>query len=290
MAQCVNPISLPNPYGSSARDRITVPCGKCIHCLENRRADWSFRLYQEMRVASSAFFLTLTYDDDNIPMHGEVQTLCKKDVQDFLKRLRKKNEKYGSKIRYYLVGEYGTTTQRPHYHLIMFNLDKRVTDNVAIIPKVGYWDTKVSAIWSKGVVHIGSVEPASIHYVTGYVLTQQDNPEGAEPVFCTMSRNPGIGQNYVAKNIKHHRDNMKFYVGGTKKGRKQKLPRFYKNQMFSKDEIEMYQPMLQFQKDKSDEKFEKRHFKRGENPFAYRTTLIENKRRRINKNSKKCKI
>ncbi len=44
-----------------------------------------------------------------------------KDVQDYLKRLRRFLEKKGlPSFRYAMCGEYGPTTQRPHYHIILF--------------------------------------------------------------------------------------------------------------------------------------------------------------------------
>ena len=59
-------------------------------------------------------------------------TLVKKDIQDFLKRLRyhekgyqswenPKNNKIENPIRYLACGEYGTKGGRPHYHMALFN-------------------------------------------------------------------------------------------------------------------------------------------------------------------------
>lgn len=48
-------------------------------------------------------------------------TLRYTDVQKFLKRLRRYNEKKGlPRLRYCYCGEYGPTTARPHYHLLLF--------------------------------------------------------------------------------------------------------------------------------------------------------------------------
>lgn len=91
-----------------------VPCGKCNFCLAARRADWSFRIRKELKVAESAAFITLTYSDYHMPLTDDgLGQLCKYDLQCFFKRLRKEQSKkllhedYPS-IRYYAVGEYGT--------------------------------------------------------------------------------------------------------------------------------------------------------------------------------------
>lgn len=146
--------------------RDVVPCGKCNFCLQTKRADWTFRLQQELKISSSAFFLTLTYDNDNIPFSSAgVPELRKRDCQLFMKRLRKENSK---SLRYYTVGEYGTVTSRPHYHSILFNLDLQM---VSQLPK----------IWSLGHVHVGDVKTASIHYVTKYVINRVGEFENREP-------------------------------------------------------------------------------------------------------------
>lgn len=215
MAKCITPILVRN-----GNRRDWVPCGKCNFCLQNKRASWSFRLSQELKTASSADFLTFTYDDSEIPYHPDTgeQSLDKRDVQLFFKRLRKKQAEISEHgIRYYTVGEYGTKTSRPHYHSIMFNLDKRVVND---LPK----------LWGKGLIHVGDVNPASINYVTKYVINKVGDYSGREPPFALMSRRPGIGFNYVDTHTKWHRDDMRTYtqVNGVKAA----LPRYYREKMF----------------------------------------------------------
>ena len=52
---CLHPVRLPTGF---------VPCGKCVECLKRRQREWFIRLEQECLVASSAFFVTLTYGDE----------------------------------------------------------------------------------------------------------------------------------------------------------------------------------------------------------------------------------
>lgn len=213
--RCISPLLIRN--GS---ERNTVPCGLCNYCLETKRADWSFRLSQELKIASSALFLTMTYDDDKIRYDSTTgeQTLCKEDVQLFKKRLRKEQAKLtDAKIRYYTVGEYGTRTSRPHYHSIMFNLDQE------LFPEI-------QAIWKGGHVKIGTVTPASIHYVTKYVVNRPGDYSGREPPFALMSRKPGIGANYLGTHKMFHRIHQRSYTQVN--GVLGRLPRFYKDKIF----------------------------------------------------------
>lgn len=150
-----------------------VPCGKCNFCLETKRADWTFRLLSEKKDCMSSYFLTLTYDDESLPYSDAgLPTCVKSDLQLFTKRLRFHNaEVCDWQLRYYSVSEYGTRTGRPHYHSIMFNLHPRVVE-------------KIAKIWGKGHIKVGTVETASIHYVTKYVINRtMEAYEGREPPF-----------------------------------------------------------------------------------------------------------
>lgn len=63
-------------------------------------------------------------------LDGYLSYPSKRDIQLFLKRLRKNLSKYtDEKIRYYAVSEYGPKTFRAHYHLLLF-YDKEETQKV----------------------------------------------------------------------------------------------------------------------------------------------------------------
>ena len=93
---------------------IPFGCGQCIPCRINRKRLWTHRLMLESFSHSDATFVTLTYD----PEKYSGESLRPEDVTKFLKRLRRKLEP--KKLRYYLVGEYGDKTGRPHYHIALF--------------------------------------------------------------------------------------------------------------------------------------------------------------------------
>ena len=111
-----------------------IPCGKCLGCRQAMSMEWSNRLILESKYHEHAYFVTLTYNDENIthcygvdPKTGEIgrfETLVKKDVQNFIKRIRFNSG--ASDLRYYCAGEYGEKTDRPHYHLIIFGLNLEV--------------------------------------------------------------------------------------------------------------------------------------------------------------------
>lgn len=211
--RCINPLHIT----WDGRNDI-VPCGRCNFCLESKRAQWSFRVAQELKVSTSAHFLTLTYADENLPWGAEEPTLVKSDYQLFMKKLRKAVGKK-VKLRYYAVGEYGTQLGRPHYHSIMFNLPNRFIK-------------KLEKIWGKGTVYTGSVEAASIHYVTGYTINRAGDFIGRAPPFSVMSRNPGIGKNYLNTHTKWHQQNAANFTNVH--GQVGSLPRYYKDKIFDK--------------------------------------------------------
>lgn len=130
-------------------------------------------------------FVTLTYNDESLPPGG---TLLPSDPQKFLKRIRKAVAPH--KLRYYLVGEYGDRTFRPHYHLCLYGLS---VDDYQIIADA--WSIGGAPI---GHVVVGSLTFESAAYVAGYVtkkMTSHDDPRlgGRHPEYARMSLNPGIG-------------------------------------------------------------------------------------------------
>lgn len=199
-----------------------VPCGHCLVCKSNYRNEWTIRINEEMKIAESAYFVTLTYHPDKIPYKDETPTLLKKDVQDFHKRLRRFQSSHSDqKIRFYSVGEYGTETHRPHYHSIYFNL----TENTA---------NAIEEIWQNGQIVIAIANEATIHYVTKYLIDKTNYPEEALRPFTLMSRNPGIGNNYISRTRKYHKaTQIPYHTNGDIISN---LPRYYKNKIFTEEE------------------------------------------------------
>lgn len=144
-------------------------------------------------------FVTLTYDDEHLPPGG---TLDPTHVQLFIKRFRKALEPV--KIRYYLVGEYGDQSDRPHYHVALFGYPsclKGITN-----PNRGGYCCSVCdgvrAVWGHGNIYSGGLSHASASYIAGYVtkkLTDPNDPElgGRYPEFSRQSTRPGIGADFM---------------------------------------------------------------------------------------------
>jgi hypothetical protein len=217
-------------------NKTVVPCGLCVECRNKLRNEWTARLHIEHKHARYSEFTTLTYSDENLVYDSENPTLYKPDLQNFMKRLRRRNE--GNKIRFYGIGEYGDKFGRPHYHLLLFS-------NFPI--------KHVEKAWGKGNVHRDDVTPASIHYCTGYIRKQlhhelvekakaRANGETWEPVrqspFSLMSTRPSIGYQYITyKNYRYHITNMKntMFING----RDVPLPRYYRERFFAKPSREL---------------------------------------------------
>ena len=228
--KCVSPESIPRPNGRGAKDRIIIPCGKCLPCKMRKRSSWSFRLVQELRYSKSAYFVTLTYDDIHVPCLGYV---IEPDVVDegiiemkreavlFFKLLRKRNKQLWPKVKlsYYLTAERGAETKRPHFHAIIFNLNDDYEKSL-----LDAWKDQETKK-PKGMIQIYPANEAMINYVTGYFLEEEK-----DTLFNHISK--GLGLSYLQENGFHHRDNDKHYVT-TSSGVKVNMPRYYKNKIFN---------------------------------------------------------
>lgn len=128
-------------------------------------------------------FVTLTYRDAPVgPARGN---LSPRDVQLFLKRLRK--AVWPLEIRYYLVGEYGERTARPHYHLALYGLGEEDSE-------------LIGRVWAKGFVCVLPLCQRTAQYVVGYVTKKFDASvlAGRVPVFARMSTHPrGLGAGVI---------------------------------------------------------------------------------------------
>lgn len=182
-------------------------------CLRAKAFEWATRVLHEMNYHPLNVFATLTYDDDHLPKDGSIS---KEEAQRFLKRFRRRLD--GRSIKYYMCGEYGENTYRPHYHLIMFN--------------VGFCDFKphplvrgfyIHDAWPHGHIFLGSVEAASIRYVSNYVTKKRHRPNlKVEKPFQLQSQ--GIGKQFALDNSDQIIDNLDITINGVHVS----IPRYYK--------------------------------------------------------------
>ena len=211
-------LDLPQRESGSVSEFFYVPCGRCIGCRIDKARDWAVRIMCESYTSQSAWFLTLTYDNE----HMDEFSLEKKHLQDFIKRLRDKVRAYDPdiKVRYFGCGEYGDKSGRRHYHLIVWNLP-----NLLIAPKpqsvssgnILYSSELLNQIWEKGFVVLGNVSPESAQYVARYTLKKQGTKDYSdvdiESPFLLMSTRPGIGYDYCMNNKNRLTLDWKILIG-----------------------------------------------------------------------------
>lgn len=210
---------------------------------------------KEAERSSSAFFITFTYDNEHIRLTPrKFMTLCKRDFQLFMKRLRKANS---VPIKFFCAGEYGDESWRPHYHAIMFNvqLSTLVGDNLFLqiqkgfIPLDGSSYKFHSPLWPYGHFTVGQVMDASVGYTLKYVMKQSRVPLHANddrvPEFQLMSRYLGAGYLSTAMVDWHKASMLDRYYIPLKDGKKAPLPRYYREKIYDKDERQLIGEHLQ---------------------------------------------
>lgn len=239
--KCFNPLWL---RGVGA-ERIQVPCGSCIACQNQKRQALSLKLHLEELNSAFTYLITLTYDNEHLPLYrlvehdslkgvfmpcplsdrivsdfgvyedskdtpfikqtsvlydsirhynaqvrlhqfnrrvsvpygnGTFALLYYRDAQLFIKRLRKYIDKYfHEKIRYYIIGEYGTSSLRPHWHLLLFFDSPALAREFEIVDQVGTVSRPAECahflctLWQYGIVDSKRTNKQAYYYVASYV-------------------------------------------------------------------------------------------------------------------------
>ena len=199
--------------------------------MQNKRLDWAFRLEQEARYSVGADFVTLTYEDSQVPVmwSGGLgrYSLEKAHLQKFVKDLRYRQSLYSDlPLRFYGVGEYGSKTRRPHYHVMLFNLHRSAF-------------YEMHKCWTRGNIDTGQVTPESCAYVCKYMITREEELDGVAKPFSLMSRRPGIGDAFRVRMFDFYRSYGKPLVP-VGEGKYRRLARFYKQKFFTAKERESW--------------------------------------------------
>lgn len=250
-------------YFSAGHYKIyPVKCQECIGCRLDYSREWANRAYLESLYWKQNYFVTLTYDEDNITLLDEIETpdeftfvkedlkdiiewegtLVPKELQDFMKRLRinmeRKYRQIGP-IRMMACGEYGTRTKRPHYHLILFNL--QLPADSFYDPKIKwekytyYHNTIIEEAWHKGFVDITDASWNTMAYVARYITKKINGKksdlhygiQGQQKEFFRVSNRPGIGWQYYQDHKEEIYEHDKIMIVNNKGVHYVRPPKYY---------------------------------------------------------------
>jgi hypothetical protein len=191
-----------------------------------------------------AVFVTWTYAPEFLPPNG---TLVKRDFQQMMMLLRNHlYKRYGKdhRIKYFCSGEYGTSTQRPHYHAIIFGIGHRdFIDYSAPVKATTRLDYQrigkdlviykgiLKDTWHRGRIVVGfDVFSGACAYAAGYIQKKLRGSVAAE-VYAGTGRIPpfqlqsqGIGKQYALD----HADQLKSTLVYPVKNRVRTIPRYYR--------------------------------------------------------------
>lgn len=240
--------------------QMQLPCGRCIGCKLERSRQWALRCVHEARGHEENSWLTLTYDDDNLPYGG---SLVKPHLQKFYKRLRKEIEPI--KIRYFSAGEYGEDKGRPHYHICLFGFDfpdkhmYRVGDSGEDL----YTSELLDRLWGKGRSEIGEVTFESAAYTARYctkkitgdmakdhytVILLDGRMVEIEPEFAMMSLGRNRGDGIGAKHFDKYRDEIYPEDECVIRGKRSKPPRYY-DKLLEETDVDLYEEVKRNRED-----------------------------------------
>lgn len=172
---------------------VLIPCGKCPDCVNLKKTNYVRRVKSQLKMYKFSYLITITLDNqkqftllDNITRtsilnkcsnssdFSSYTNLSKINIDNIIKNWKNKiNRFYKEKVRihYFLCGEYGSRTQRAHYHILLM-LD-RPLPNLVREPVAGCHfkssiiDSKQYSLYDIQITN-GSVNCSS--YISKYLL------------------------------------------------------------------------------------------------------------------------
>lgn len=260
-------------YRSAPGKHLQVSCGQCSGCRRRRSLEWATRCVHEAQLHRYNCYITLTYNQENLPKYHSLQH---EHFALFMKKLRHRvgndanilggilasnqGQRRKSSIenktlsaRFYQGGEYGDLYGRPHYHAILFGIDfadKQYHGRTKAGQKI-YRSPTLEQLWKHGYSSVGGVSFATAAYISRYIMKKRtgdkkdkyeildpDTGEIAEKKkeYNCMSRAPGIGKAWWEK----YKADLVHDQVITNSGRKLRPPRFYDKQL-KRHDLALYQ-------------------------------------------------
>lgn len=245
-------------------ETIELPCGTCELCRAEQARQQAVRIIHEQQMHDDSIWITLTYNDEHLPQYGSLSSETPKNARtidryswqrprdrnhlsNFWKRLRNRLGVHPRQLRYYVAGEYGDESLRPHYHACLFGTGLPEDAKVYRTTPHRLWTSKLyDEIWGHGEVKIGALTFETARYTASYVIKKlrhkqrytridEETGELLEQVQprAYMSRN--LGRAWWDK----YRHQVSAHDHVIINGRRQKPPRAYDRWLKERSEIVM---------------------------------------------------
>lgn len=164
----------------------------------NKHLAWRFRLEKEVLCSDLAFWLTLQYDDEHVPIDEDnVPYVNRKDCQRYFGKVRRyiKDHQIPVTCVHFLVSEYCPTTGRPHYHcLFLFRLTEEKNLQEKLLIRQSLYECLRNR-WYHGFCYSKLFHSGVIKYLTEYVFKPFQNSQYKYPTFRLISN--GIGTSFL---------------------------------------------------------------------------------------------
>lgn len=180
-----------------------VPCGHCVECLRTRQNNWFVRFWCEDKYQKTlspenlTLFLTLTYDENNLP---QSRSVAFNDFRAFIKKFRRK---VSSDVRYYAVTEHGTQNGRLHFHCLLFGVPRSRLYPADLLSKVANppLSNEIAKYWKKGFNCTKVAGGKDFRYVSKYITKDIDvcaRDDDFDNIQC-CSKRPSIGSGFFTQ-------------------------------------------------------------------------------------------
>lgn len=179
-----------------------------------------------------SFFLSLTYDQANIPIKIQDNVpyfvFDKTHAQKYIKRVRYYINEMNPdlSLQYLCVSEYGGIGHRPHLHFLIFVKGDKYLKYLRTMREI------LRANWQYGFVCIESCEDSRIHYITKYCVKNLENTPSdcIDPVFILASKKPFLGSSFEStlekQSLSSDGSPLVYY-----RGHKQIMPRIFRRNL-----------------------------------------------------------
>jgi len=276
MARCFNPrtIALVKPIERTGEilTHVNVPCGRCGNCIIRRRMEWCFRMEEEMKVSKIAYFVTLTYDPENVvwDKYGNmVLVKTSLDSKRFFRQRKGLSEVPDKYLRKMKMKDHGWRDNSAQGYIKRLRITQERCKSVlwehfynSLLPSdkmkyflVGEYGERfgrphlhmivfngcrklIDECWGFGDVQVKECTSETIAYCTKYMDKWRDKKQDWSKPKEFNVQSEGLGKAFAERMAKFYKENLEINFCMNGKGIMIPMPRYLRYKMLSEYEID----------------------------------------------------